>query len=283
MDLNKKILKLGLIFVGIVMIMSLGFALYIKIDNPVFLKSYIEESVSVDEEYYYPVELQIRFITNVYDKRQIDYIEFLDKDNGSPSLLGGRIYDRIESFGLYNINTTNIEIVKNDIEKNFDWLELNKARVTYNDGEVMEVDLGKIILYERNYDSDYLEGRSSSSSSDGTSTSIANLKEDIRLKKLESPLFEETKSLCHIKIDGKDYRDISGSLYKKGDSLRVDSIFKIPDDILSRYTHFELQPRLYFEDSQGKESYVNIYNIRYIPYHYKFWEIFNYLKLRGSI
>lgn len=283
MDLNKKILKLGLISIGILMTISFGLFLYLKLDNPVFLKSYIEERVSQNLEYYEPIELQIRYITNSYDDIKIDYIELIEDNGKFNKLKGRRLYDRVESYGLYNVNVVGIDLTSNLVKEDFDILEFSKAKVSFNNGDNMDVDLGKVILYKYIWNDDYFEGRTSGGSSDGTSYSENVLKQDISLIKLESPLFEDTKGLYDIKIDGKDYREIFGLNYEKGEILRVDSIFETPKDILNRYTHYELQPRLYFKDSMDKKSYINVYNTRHIPYYFKFWDIYNYLRARGEI
>src|SRR5699024_2240912 len=146
----------------------------------------------------------------------------------------------------------------NDIMGDFDRLEFNDARIYFNNGDIIDVDLGRIILHTVDEFGDYIETSSASSSSDGTSSSTNTLKEDIKLIQLESPLFKEAKNLYKIQIDGKDYEDIFGIQYNKGDILRIESSFRTPENILDKYSQFDLQPRLYFEDSNGEKSYINV-------------------------
>lgn len=283
MELNRKILKLGLIGITIILIISLGFAFSIKLHNPVFLKYFIEERVNISNEYYQPAEFQMKYISNVQDNRNIAYIEFMDNEDSTHKLLGNNIYSTVDNYGLFNMNISQIKIDEEGMPMNLDRLEINNARVHFNNGDTMDVDLGRIILHSRGIGGDYFEFGHGGSSSDGTSSSFDSVKEDIRLIELESPIFQEAKGLYDIKIDGIDYRKIQGIEYKEGDGLRVNSLFKAPENILDRYTEFELQPRLYFQDSKDDISYINIFNIRHRPYDFDFWGILKYLKARGEI
>ena len=283
MEKNRRILKLGLIGIVVVLITSLGFAFSIQLDKPVFLKSLIEKRVSTSSEYYQPASFSIKYISNVHDNRNISYIEFMDNEDSSHKFLGNKIYSRVENYGLFNMNVSQIEVHGDMLPKDFDRLEINNAHINFNNGDIMEVGLGRIILHTRDKEEDYFLYQSGGSSSDGTSTSRDTLKEDISLLELDSPLFQEAKGLYDIKIDGIDYREIKGIEYKAGDDLRINSLFSIPENILDKYTEFELQPRLYFKDSKDNISYINIFNIRHSPYDYDFWGIIKYLKARGEI
>lgn len=283
MELNRKILKFGLIATVFLLIISLGFAFSIKLDRPVFLKSLIEERVSISKEYYHPVEFRIRYISNAHDNRQINYIEFLAKDYTANKIFGNVLYSGSETYGPYNINTVHIEIHGDNIPRDLDRLEINKGKTNFNNGDTMEVDLGRIILHSRYGVDNYVEFSSGGSSSDGTSSSTGTVKEDISLIDLESLLFEEAKDLYDIKINGISHEQIQGMNFKEGDILRVNSLFKTPENILDKYTKFELQPRLYFKDTKENISYINIFNIRYEPYKYDFRGILEYLKARGEI
>lgn len=282
MEVNKRILKLGLIGTFIALTISLIFALYIKLDNPVVLKSYIEERVNTNEEDFEAMQLQMIYITNVYDQKEINYIEMTDKQ-GTAKLLGSNLEERSENYGLYNVNTVYLQMNKHDRTADLDGLEFNRAMISFNTGDTMDIDLGRLILYEEDFDENGLEQSSSSSSSDGSSSNIFTTQEKVTLTKLDSPLFKNIENLYSINIDDKDYKDIAGTVYEKERVIRIKSQFETDKNILNRYTMFTLNPKLYFQDEAGNQGYTSIHNISQIPYEFNFTGILKYLKVRGEI
>lgn len=283
MELNKKILKIGLGLIYLILISTLGFAFSMKLVHPVFLKFYVEEMAFQDSGYYMPIELQIRYITNVYDKKRISSLQFIGNEKNTAQLWGYKINEEVKSYGLYNINTVKVNVDLNNMMGDFDRLEFNNAKASFNNGDTMDIDLGRLILHTADDFGVYFESNSSSSSSDGLSSSIKTLNKDLQLIGMESPLFDDAKDLYEIKVEDRDYRDIYGMQYKEGDMLTVNSTFSMPKNILDQYTQFELKPRLYFEGPNGRRTHINIYNLRHIPHDFDFWGIFRYLRLREEI
>lgn len=283
MEINRKILKFGLILVVLLLTISFIIAFAIKLEEPIFLKSLIEEGITRSEEYYQSLEFRISYISNAYDNRKISYIEFLSDDSSDNEIFGNVLYDGFETYGPYKVSTVHLQINRDMIPRDLDRLEINKGKIHFNNGDTMEGDLGRIILYSREITDRYFEFKSGGSSSDGTSSSTRTVKEEISLLELESPLFEEAEGLYDVKINNTSYEKIKEINYKEGEILRVNSLFRTPDNILDRYTKFELQPRLYFKDSGGKISYINILNIRHDPYDYDFLGILKYLQARREV
>lgn len=288
LELNKKILRFGFIGVGIILVISMVLVFSLKLDNPVFLKTYIEDDFAFSNtmdngEIHQDIMFPITYIKNTSDKRQIQRVEFPNhKDIQFRVNRDGWFWNRKETKGIYEVKTVTIELYTNTLPEEFDKLEFSKAKVIFNNGDTLDADLGRFILYRKNIDGKYIEHGSSGSSSDGTSQYRGTVMRDITLEKLESDLFQETKGLYEIEIDGEDYRDISGKSYKLGDKIKVQALFKTPEDITKRYNHYDIKPKLIFKTSDG-EAYMSIYNIDYRPHEFKFLEIIKYLKARGEI
>ena len=71
MELNRKILKMGIIIISLSIIISLGLAMFMKLDKPVFFKNYIETMLEVSSNSYREDEFVLKYITNISDKRRI--------------------------------------------------------------------------------------------------------------------------------------------------------------------------------------------------------------------
>ncbi len=189
---------------------------------------------------------------------------------------------RENKYGIYAINTIYFNMNLKNIDKKLNEIELNNVKVTFNDGSTLETNLGKIILYEdknKNKDREFV---SSSASSDNEFSSTIKLRNNIKLLKVDTPLLNDTKDYFNLSIDNIDYKDISGKKYEKDTMLSSHSKFKIPNAILKKYSYYEIQPKLYYEDNNTNKSYIFIDNIHYSPNNFDFIGIFKYLKLRGG-
>jgi hypothetical protein len=171
----------------------------------------------------------------------------------------------------------------NNIGREFNEIELNNAKVKFDDGSILDTDLGRIIIYKDERKSNHIGSTSSSSSSDGTSSFNGRIKKDIKLLHVKSTLLEDLKDYFNLFIGDIDYREVSGIKYEKDKLLVVNAKFTTPKDIVSKYTFYDIKPKLYYEDKEGNILYKRIHNIDYNPYDFNIRGIFKYLRARGEI
>lgn len=293
MELNNKILKYGLILIALTLILTVGFTLVNRLEKPVFLKVYAEEYVYENQETYSLQYFELKYITNIGDNRRVIDVYFEETPNVSAdvsyspfsyrsflSFNNRANYEIGDRYWIYSLNTIYLNIFIDSEE--FDEIEIKKAVFTFNDGSNLEVDLGRIILYKDLKQED-LEHVSSRGSSDGTSSSTYTVKRDIKLMEVDSPIFEVIKDKIQITVGDYDYSQIEGVLFESGGRLNISSKFKVPDNIVEKYTYYRVHPNLYYENNKGDTSYVPIYNIHHFPHNFDGRGIFNYLKSRGEI
>lgn len=302
MELNNKILKYGLMMIILSLIFTIGFSLIYKLKTPVFLKMYVERSMSNDPNLNVIDNFELKYITDVSDKRRITDIQFKEEPNmevfvsdhpsgGGFSFFNNHNFNNQEGdiYGRYIIKPIYLRMELNDINKEPFEVTLNNARIIFDDGSNLDIDLGEIILYKderRIEDTDYkptFSFVSTGSSSDGTSTYRLKVNEDIKLTELKSPILDNVKDYIEFSIDDIDYSKISGIEYEKEKVLNAYSKFEPPEDIVNKYTVYDMKPKLYYENKDGKTAYTRIYNIDYIPYNFDLMGIFNYLRARGEI
>ncbi|KOR26813.1 hypothetical protein [Clostridium sp. L74] len=294
MELNKKILHIGLLLIGVSLIFTITFASVYKLENPVFLKMFVEKSIYPNEDSTSLEIFELKYITNISDNRKIANIEFKENQDievtvsddsfdyqGMPFFNDISNNQRENKYGIYVVNTIYFNMNLKNIDRKLNEIKLNNVKITFNDGSTLETNLGKIILYEdknKNKDREFV---SSSASSDNEFSSTIKLKNNIKLLKVDTPLLHDTKDYFDLSIDNIDYKDISGKKYEKGAMLSSHSKFKITNSILKKYSYYEIQPKLYYKDNNANESYMFIDNIHYNPNNFDFMGIFQYLRLRG--
>lgn len=300
MKKTNMLLKIGIILIGMVFAICLFSIYYFQLEEPVFLKHYYEISSAKNADTWESEPFSLKYITNITDKRKVIGIFFkeapdlyfyasedyrgmstftFNNQNGNISLG--------EKIGRYNLRTVYVNLkggdnVGNDIES-LENLELSQATVQFDNGSTMEVDIGKIILYQINQSENFLESRSSTSSNDGSSSTNYSVKKDITLEKVDSPLMQEVKNLIQLKIGEQDFSAIKGITYKKGNGLYVSSIDGMSQDILSKLTNYDIRPKLFYTDAEGNQYSERIYNIRINQSTHSFLDVVKYLKARGKL
>lgn len=295
MQINKRILKISIIIIITTLVLSLGTKFYLHLDEPVFLKSYRQIKLPTNEAgYFEDIEFEIRYITNANDSRTVNHIEFEEAPELNVSTSENRARGVFSFYqdnrmpgkvvGTYRIKSIYTWVDAHDVDTN-DEIHLTKAKVHFTNGEIIEVDIGDIVLFGYNKNDEYFEFSDGGSSSDGTSSSRMKVKQNISLLKIESPILDEVKNFVEYKINNVDYDEIEGMKFTSGDYLNTNTIVTIPEDILQRFNTYEIHPMLYFEENDGNIFTYYFYDIDYNKYNFEFKlnEIVKYLRARGEL
>ncbi len=299
MELNRKIIKWGLIFIGISLILTMVLAMAYKLENPVFLKMYIQESIYSNENSESVNNFELKYITNISDKRKVVGIDFKEEPNiqaiVSDNHLGGISFSsfynnnpneqRGEVYGRYLVNTVYLDLNLSNINKNLNQFEINNMKIRFDDGSTLDTNIGRIILQreEMKHENTDYSNSGAGSSSDGTAFCEYIINKDIKLLSMDSILLNELEEYFQISVGEIDYKEILGAKYEKDTMLIINSKWKFPKSIAQKYSYYNIHPKLYYEDDKGNKGYIPIYNIKHRPYSFDLKEIFNYLKSRGEI
>lgn len=296
MDLNKKIMRYGLICVFVLFILNVGLVVWSTLEEPIFLKMYVEKEINSYSNVNWMDSIEFTYITNRSDKRKVSNISFeeapevkvdvLRQSNSGLSYfnIGSVSGDNIEMCGQYAVHSPEIQIyLDEDHEEGFNEIELNRARVIFDDGSSIRIDLGSLILYRDHKRTDHIGFTSSSSSSDGKASYSGNVKENIKLLEVKSKLLERQLDYFDLYIGELDYKEISQINYKKGQTLTTRSQTREPANLEDKYTYYDIKPKLYFEDESGEIFYRRIHNIDYKTKSYSIRELIMYLMARGAI
>lgn len=147
MDLNKKILKYGLILICLTLGFTIVFILSNRLEEPIFLKMYIEEKAYKDSDSYKLEDFQLKYITNVGDNRRVIDVYFKEVPNiyvdvsYSPFSYNSFLSNNAtnceigDRYWIYSINTIYLEIFIDSEE--FDEIEVNNAVFKFNDGSTL--------------------------------------------------------------------------------------------------------------------------------------------------
>lgn len=293
MESNKKIVKIGLGVILLSVIISLSLALITKLKNPVFLKNYIDLEYFKEDEGYSEVELILHYITNINDDRYITDISFDEAPMGMDIITSEDGFgiafpdfyaeNREQIYGRYKVKTIYAKIDLNKIESVSQDLELNNAKIFFDNGTNLDVDLGRIRFYEYDNYREFFGSTGSGSSSDGSGHIKYKVLKDIILLNVESDLLDDLSDTIILNVEDKDYKEIEKKKYKKTSSINMNYQRNYNNEITSKYISYNISPKLILQDEQEN---IFIYRAREIVnnhHDFSLIGILKYLRARGEI
>ncbi len=276
--------------IAVVMIISSLIASGLEVKKPVFLLQYRETNFVEDPNY--NDVFALRYITDLTDYSRITDISFPEATDVLFTVIDNvRRGDLLhmwtqeaekEIVGRYCIQTVHVEFNSKEIHR--DEILLTQAEVRFDDGRTETFDLGSMYFYRENrQENSSFKVSSSSSSSTGHSSTTMEISSDIEVLDLESPLLDETDDFIDVKLNGVDFREISKLPIKKGTRLNVESFIRSPEDIIRRYSTYDLRPKMTYRDTDNQIWEARIYNIFHQKQYFSLTDILRYLKARGEI
>lgn len=304
MGVNRKILVVGTVVIGLVFLFCSGFSFFCYLKEPVFLYHYIETPVYNSGEGYGDSNLTLYYITNASDTREVNYITFdeapeiifyagayngmrdISDVNYNPNTLYNPNVSQRVVYGRYQLKKTNIYYDSSQNNFNFDELYLSKATIKFDNGDEIHTDLGEIVLYKYEEDDQAIHSISSSSSSDGTEAYEYEVENTVKLESMDSPLLEKVNDYVNLRINDTSLEDIKGLKVEKGSRLKISTEFIKPSKSIPFLTVYDLKPKVTYVTEEGKSRhYTRYYGIHYSPDNNSltFLNLFQYVTARGLL
>lgn len=275
-----------IIFVSVIIIViASGFCMYRdltrRVKEPIMLPVCMDVGVEITDtdEALGTASLQLYYITDNKFDNSIVEITFPERPElscyvGEPNndfvfsydnSFGNENTNIWRQYGRYQINQIFVNIDSVPLEEE---IKLTKVSLLWRNGKHTVVDIGTVNLYYDNSEQSSLEWKSSSSNTDGTTIVGIGVMEDVTIKSIESRLISYVDGKCTFDIDGDTYKiselnDLNLDL-NKGSYIKI-RINKqgLMEEKNNPYYFMDIQPRLLFNDKNGKQAYVRLYDMRY--------------------
>jgi hypothetical protein len=254
--LNKNLIVFGLTLLLTCWVGNLIYYQNHILKKPLFLKHYYDIPEGMNDFWLY-------YIQNINDKSQVSGIRFPNIDN---QYLYVTEYDEGSDNRYYKLKKLYIKIYDGDIKylpKKYRNRLITKARIEFSDGKVMNVNLGKIYLYnnksqgsnlesQKGYSSNYAPGipKNSSYSNSGGNSFIAD--KDIKVIGISSPFKQEIKDILKIYINGRPLPSIKFPIsIKKNDKVSVNYVLNFDKKIIKQNNAYNFYLHVLTEDVKG--------------------------------
>lgn len=266
----KLMFCIGLI--GICFFLNLFIFWSVQFKQPIFLKHYYELGLQEGTAF------KIGGLMNKDDPRQLVEIAF-------PEFPEMGDFFRVRSEEQFNLNAHHekreywIEYVnKGDMLPIEEEMTLTRAKMTFSNGDEMDIDIGQIVFYPIQYENNVLDIKMSRASSSGEIALIGRFTEDVYLEEIKSTLDPLVKDLIKIEVNG---RGTKAQFFKQGMTWKLEGRMKIEPTDSRKFNYYEVQSRIYFKDTEGKMCVKRILNLRHEPNFNKI-ESYKYLGKAGE-
>ncbi|MFB0971836.1 MAG: hypothetical protein GX666_00840 [Tissierellia bacterium] len=274
---NKKLMTIGVVICLIAILAGATYEYQMKLDDPIFLKSYIE--LPIIENSFNELGIGINFITNygddfkivdlkpIHDDHELDdafQYSNIDYEDFWRTILN----DREPYNGRYKTNfervLLNYDLSKYDGDIKFSKIKLDIAKPN-EEVYSLTKDIGRIIYYKDEDNSETILKDSAGSGASGTSymdkqiqnvSSTFQTKDDVTIKGIESELLKDFEEYIDITINGKDYREMIDFKIGANYEFYIAMRGEFPRDI--NIGEMIISPRLVYEDSKGNVHKISI-------------------------
>jgi hypothetical protein len=294
---QEGLLKACIIFIALTLVTCIGFAYYTRLKEPVFLSYCIAVSaVQPPETGYQQPVLELQYLTNSYDQREVTGISFVEAPdyyfmatenasyygNSFTYFSNNTTQKRGEIIGRYSLRRVYLYMNNYFLE---DWkgeVELNNAMVSFSDGSTLRTDLGRIILYSDNAYDSAMTLMHSNSSNQGIAETIYRAEQNISDFKVESPLLKDASHKLELTFNCSFYDKIETLELKSGDKLTITNCEKDWPGKNDLYDEYDVRPMLTFTKEDGSRGSVRIYDMVQKKYFYGYLDVLKYLERRGG-
>lgn len=250
MNLNKKLIVIGMV---LLIVLWTGNIIYYEkhaIKEPLFIKHYYDVNISGDI-------FKLYYVQNINSKDKIinivlpeigqQYINFAEYDMGNTN---GPYY-KLKVL-MININNGSNNKIPDEYKNKF----ITKAQITFSNGKTMNVNLGKIYLYSDKNNSGDLVQRGVTETTDSNGSTILYANKDINITGINSRFYDGLKDVLKINIGGVPLSKITFPIkMKAGETIDVSYAFNFNNKNDIRLNNaYNLTFNILMEDSQGKKG-----------------------------
>ncbi|WMJ22417.1 hypothetical protein RBG61_10510 [Paludicola sp. MB14-C6] len=256
---RKSRLKWIFAVIAIFAITILHFTFNIK--SPVLLKHYY------DVDAHYDTNFIMSYITNSYDTKKIKAVEFPELKNDNITLSFGVPCHESIKFN-YKQCSFYVDVRKKEINsnENLDDIQLTKMKVTYDNGDIQIVDIGKIVLSSSKIYT-ATEMVSASSSTNNAYMNKVRFKQDVKLNKLSSVLDSELEDALNLQLYRAPLKELKLPIQlKRGEILTVNAAIQFDKNDNRKFNCYNIDKTLYLEDLNGNLLKDKIVGFSYEPY-----------------
>lgn len=299
MELNKKIIRVGFITIGIAMVISILFLYITKLKKPVFLNHYLEYCISSydtgSSKYF-----ELYYIANVEDNKEVRDISFEEAPHISFGVSSDLNYwgganpfsgnwnglNRKKNVGRFQIRTLYVTIDTINLSKIEDDLSLSNAKVTFHNGESIHVNIGTISFIRNDNVTERLSSIIRRAPEDGMSQVEFEVKSTMTILDFKGSALNEQVKLVEMTLNKRKKEEVKGMNLSTGERLNIKTSLTTPKDVIKKLTVYEFRPIIYYRLEAGSEFKQILDHINYNPIqenNYNLWTILQYLKARGEI
>ncbi len=295
METNRKILKVGIVLIAVLVVIGYVGVYLLRLDEPVVIEHYIEEQTYFAyQQSPRKINVELYYIANSTDDRVVSRIDFPEHPDLQVPASEFGMHGQFAVFtdgqqqtpgnieGRYSIRTVYLEFAFDEDYQEGESIEITEAEIHLSDGSVFTAEIGSINFHFEEEHSNTIEFLSSSGSNYQTVTEFI-VEEEIELVGIESEFLTLIQENLEMRVNGKNFQEIQGMIIEAGEKISIESNIKSSEIVGEKFRYLQLRPKIRFIKENGEEETAPTIAGWYHRQEYDFYEIFQYLQLKGAL
>jgi hypothetical protein len=276
MNLNKKYIILGLVLLIAAWVGNVFYYQSHSLKQPIFLKHFYEVKQGMEG-------FSLYYIDNINSEDNVNYIVFPEIGDDYLSVTSSNYNDDNR---YYRMKVVTIKMITDYARTVSDELKnkvITKATIGLNNGKKIDVDIGKIYLYNDQLDNRDLEFESSGGTSDNSGYTELSSLGSLSVYEINSKFPELVDDMLEIKVDETPLKDVKFPFdLKFGDWFKVSYKFNFKEKDLRRNNVYNFTLDVLTQNSSGEKGSNSIF-VHYQPHFPEMYDIYQMLSNEGDI
>jgi hypothetical protein len=253
MNINKKITALGVFLLLLLWTGNIAYYKMHDLKEPLFTKHFYDIKHGMNS-------FRLYYLQNINDNSQVINIRFPELGDTFVNFEDSKTNNGRRYYKLKQLYITLRSMDPNNLSDAYKDKILTKAEIQFNNGKMLEIDIGKIYLYSSADERPVLKTYSSSGSSDNTGSTTFGIDGNLKVKGVYCKFPELLETAMSISINGHSLNQIKFPLeLKQGNNLTLSHSYNFEkNDIRRNYAyHFTIDTLT--EDDNGEQGYSYAY------------------------
>ncbi|WP_208559722.1 hypothetical protein [Marinilactibacillus kalidii] len=235
-------------------------------------------------------QIKLSYLTNAEETKRIGNIDFPENPNIRLDSSSRTLIDELENtqairnqkhFDIYRLREVFVSV--RDYSDEYDHTDnvLRKATIYFTDGSETHVDLGEIHLNHNEKREGPLE-LYSTILFDGVLENKFEVAKKVTLTDTNMNQLTDYEGLLDIQIDGVPISEAEGMTFSPESTVMITSEMKSSKNRLTEFTQIDFTIEATFADEEGNKFTQQISSVINEENDYGFWDVHDYIKIRGE-
>jgi hypothetical protein len=257
MNLSRKYVVFGAVILVLCWTLNIVYYQNHVIKEPLFINHYYDVPQGMND-------FDLYYIQNLSSQSKVQSVTFPELGLYQMNFSQTDVNSDKRYYMLKSIKVNIMNGSGNSIPEEYKNKVITKANIKFSDGKTINVNLGKIYLFNDELTDGALKFYRVTSTNDNAGSSDFTAEKDLKITGIDSRFNEEIKDILEVKINDKLLSDVSFPFtLKKGEPLYINYGFNFKGNLIKQNNAYSFRLNVLTEDFSGNKGstpcYINMH------------------------